>query len=150
MNKLTIIRGDSAVYIDGRALSGLDMSIVPTNVHALQWNAITNTGTIEIIGQADEVITALPSWANTCVVNWNTLQEQLANPVLSTPTEAEKIATIKQHAISLLKESDWSMLTDVSIVNKADWIMYRTLLRTIAQNPQLDSVIPTKPEEVWS
>jgi predicted dinucleotide-utilizing enzyme len=43
--KLTIIPEDAAVYIDGVCVSGIDISFVPNNIHAIQWDG--NFGEIE-------------------------------------------------------------------------------------------------------
>jgi len=43
--KLTIIPEDNSVYIDGVCVSGIDISDVPNNIHAIQWNG--NFGEIE-------------------------------------------------------------------------------------------------------
>ena len=70
--KLTIIPIDGAVYKDGYSYSGLDLSSVPANVHALQW--YETEGEIEFTGRPkpqNETITELPSWANTCVAKWD-------------------------------------------------------------------------------
>jgi hypothetical protein len=70
--KLTIIREDGAVYKDGISYSGLDLSAVPPNVHALQW--YETEGEIEFSGRPkpqNEIITELPNWANACVVKWD-------------------------------------------------------------------------------
>jgi len=74
---LTIINEDNAVYVDGMALAGLDLSTtgIPSNVHALQWKV--NLGWIEFKDNSDftkpanEVINALPNWANNCVTVYN-------------------------------------------------------------------------------
>jgi hypothetical protein len=74
---LTIINEDNAVYVDGSALAGLDLSTtgIPSNVHALQWKV--NIGWIEFKDNsnftkpANEVINALPDWANNCVTVYN-------------------------------------------------------------------------------
>ena len=70
--KLTIIREDGAVYKDGISYSGLDLSSVPSNVHALQW--YETEGEIEFSGRPkpqNETITELPSWANICITKWD-------------------------------------------------------------------------------
>ena len=70
--RLTIIRADGAVYKDGISYSGLDLSIVPANIHALQW--YETEGEVEFSGRPkpqNETITELPSWANTCVAKWD-------------------------------------------------------------------------------
>ena len=95
---LTIINEDNAVYVDGMALAGLDISTtgIPDNVHALQWK--TNLGWIEFKDNPDftkdqnQVINSLPDWANNCVNVYNTklaqIQEQQA--------QAEALAKNKQ------------------------------------------------------
>lgn len=73
--KLTIIPVDGAVYKDNYSYSELDLSAVPSNIHALQWKG--TTGWIEFIDNDDgtkpqnEVITELPSWVNTCLAKWD-------------------------------------------------------------------------------
>ena len=74
---LTIINDDGAIYVDGGALARLDFSNtgIPANVHALQWK--TNLGWIEFKENSDmfkpenEVINALPDWANNCITVYN-------------------------------------------------------------------------------
>ena len=70
--KLTIIPSDGAVYKDGVSYSGLDLSVVPTNVHALQW--YDSEGEVEFNGRPkpqNELITVLPDWANACLTKWD-------------------------------------------------------------------------------
>jgi len=73
--KLTIIRSDGAVYKDSISYSGLDLSVVPTNVHALQWK--NTAGWIEFVDNDDgtkpqnEPITVLPDWVNACLTKWD-------------------------------------------------------------------------------
>jgi hypothetical protein len=78
MSNITIIVDDNAVYVDGAALAGLNLSScgIPTGVHALQWKA--NLGWIEFAETTDgspkqpnEVINVLPDWANNCVTAFN-------------------------------------------------------------------------------
>jgi hypothetical protein len=70
--KLTIIPSDKSVYVDGVCHSDLDLSPanIPDDVHALQWDA--DAGWIEYNNHVkpNEDITALPQWANDCVVIW--------------------------------------------------------------------------------
>jgi hypothetical protein len=56
----------------------------------------------------------------------------------------------KQRAEKLLQDSDWAVLPDVNLSNKAEWEAYRSALRGIARNPQEgDLNWPTKPQNVW-
>jgi hypothetical protein len=61
--RLTIIRDMGLVHIDGRGHDEQDMTGVPENVHALQWNG--ESGEIEYTSSdvPNEVITSLPAWA---------------------------------------------------------------------------------------
>jgi hypothetical protein len=75
--KLTIIVDDNAVYVDGVVYSGLDLAVVPSNVHALQFNDASNAGWIEFVqddfgNKADnQPITLLPAWATTALTKWD-------------------------------------------------------------------------------
>lgn len=77
--KLTIIPFDKTVYVDDLSFNNLDLSVIPKNVHALQWK--NNLGWIEFVENDDftkpqnEIINELPSWANTAVARWNTAKE---------------------------------------------------------------------------
>jgi len=97
---LTIIVDDNAVYVDGGVLDKLDLTAanIPSNVHALQWK--TNIGWVEFKPNSDfthdpnQIINALPDWANTCVnifnnqvqLNKNAAAERQAKVASSQPT----------------------------------------------------------------
>jgi len=72
--KLSIIREDGAVYQDGVAHLNLNLSYIPSNIHALQWN--NDKGWIEYSQdsdgnkQANESINVLPEWANSAITSW--------------------------------------------------------------------------------
>jgi len=100
MSNLTIIADDNAVYLDGGVLDNLDLTSagIPSNIHALQWK--TNIGWIEFKPNADfthdanQIIYALPDWANNCVnifnnqvqANKNAAAEIQAKAAASQPT----------------------------------------------------------------
>lgn len=48
--RLTIIKSDNMVYIDGKPLK-IDCSSLPDNIHALQWDG--NNGWIEYVGHRE-------------------------------------------------------------------------------------------------
>ena len=79
--KLTIIREDGAVYQDGISHSGLDLSFIPSNVHALQWN--TDNGWIEYCEDvngnkpSNDKIDILPEWANIAINCWITTNSEI-------------------------------------------------------------------------
>lgn len=76
--KLTIIPIDKIVYENGISYANLDLSTIPSNVHALQFDTTLSTGWIEFIDNPDgtksapnEIITSLPSWANDAMTAWD-------------------------------------------------------------------------------
>lgn len=79
--KLTIIREDGAVYQDGIVYTNLNLSFIPSNVHALQWN--NDKGWIEYSEDSDgnrqpnEKIDILPEWANTAINSWITANVEI-------------------------------------------------------------------------
>ena len=67
---------EADVVIDGSGYLNITASdIIPSDVHALQYNASTNTGHLEYVGTAQNLTIAdasgLPAWANTMVTRWN-------------------------------------------------------------------------------
>ena len=70
--KLTIIVDDQAVYKDRVSFNPVDVSAAPSNVHALQFDTVTNTGHIEFKDGQNQTITSLPDWAITASNNYDT------------------------------------------------------------------------------
>jgi hypothetical protein len=91
--KFTIIPIDGVVYKDGVSYFILNLPNIPINVHALQFNDVTNKGWIEFadtdegIKPANEIITALPTWAIEASIKWDEAQTAELAAI-----EAERIA----------------------------------------------------------
>lgn len=104
--KLSIIPSDKAVYVDGASQLNLDLSFIPSNIHALQW--YETHGELEFVKEFvdgsfvypnNQQINELPDWANQAKVKFDeaVLAEQQAlelaileaqnNPVQTTGTE---------------------------------------------------------------
>ena len=81
--KLTIIPSDGTIYQDEVPHLNLDLSFIPSNVHALQWN--NNKGWIEYSEdfdgnrQPNEKIDVLPEWANTTINSWITANVEISS-----------------------------------------------------------------------
>jgi hypothetical protein len=79
--KLTIIPIDKTVYVDSHSIYNLDLSFVPSNVHALQWK--NDLGWIEFVENDDftkpqnETIHELPAWANAAYNAWLTRKAEI-------------------------------------------------------------------------
>ena len=79
--KLTIIREDNTVYVDNYAINEIDLSFVPSEVHALQWK--NDLGWIEYVENDDFtkpqnlIINELPAWANSAYNIWLTKKAEI-------------------------------------------------------------------------
>lgn len=95
MARITIIPSDTTVYVGNDWIQGLDMTGVPENIHALQWNW-NNSGVGEIEyndGSQNEIISELPSWATVCQERFTTrLAEIKAEEEAAAAAEAARIA----------------------------------------------------------
>lgn len=149
---LTIIPIDGNVKKDGIGYLELDLSScgIPSNVRALQWRE--TLGWLEFWDKQNEDITELPSWVNCCLTKWT----EANTPVPPSPPTAEEN---KQTAISLLQQTDWTTIPDVSdptksnpyLSNVNDFVTYRNAVRQYAINPVAGNITwPTLPQEVWT
>lgn len=80
--KLTIIVDDQAVYKNKVSFEPVDLSAIPSNVHALQFDTETNTGHIEFKNSSNEAITVLPDWAVTASEKYDIAWLALGNTPL--------------------------------------------------------------------
>jgi hypothetical protein len=55
----------------------------------------------------------------------------------------------KSQAKDLLSATDWSVLPDVQIQNKADFENYRAICRGYVLSPVTNPTFPTEPQPVW-
>jgi hypothetical protein len=73
---------------------------------------------------------------------------QVQYDLATVTTQAQKDAC-KAQAKALLAASDWSILPDVQITNKAAFDNYRAILRGYVISPVTDPTWPTEPQPVW-
>jgi hypothetical protein len=73
---------------------------------------------------------------------------EVAYDLAAVTTQAQKDAC-KAQAKALLAASDWSVLPDVQITNKAAFDNYRAILRGYVISPVTDPTWPTEPNPVW-
>jgi len=73
---------------------------------------------------------------------------EVAYDLAAVTTQAQKYAC-KAQAKALLAASDWSVLPDVQITNKAAFDNYRAILRGYVISPVTDPTWPTEPQPVW-
>lgn len=147
--RLTIIPSDQAVYKDGVVYEPLDMATVPINVHALQW--FDTSGWIEFKDySANQTISELPEWANTCVQKWEIADYNKKHP--PTPSHEQLLQECRLGALQRLEETDYAELPDVKAVllNSAEFTAYRTQVRDLYLNPIVDPAWPPVPKAQWA
>jgi hypothetical protein len=76
--------------------------------------------------------------------SYDQVQDEITRLTLEEPFNA-----CVSEAKKLLADSDWAMLSDVNISNKADFEAYRAQLRTLMFNPVESPVFPTEPQPAW-
>ena len=76
--------------------------------------------------------------------NNNEVQYDLA----AVTTQAQKDAC-KAQAKALLANTDWSVLPDVQITNKADFENYRAICRGYVLSPVTNPTFPPEPQPIW-
>lgn len=74
----------------------------------------------------------------------NEVQDEITRLTLEEPFTA-----CVTEAKRLLAASDWSVLPDVNISNKAEFEAYRAELRVLMFNPVQNPVFPTEPQPNW-
>jgi hypothetical protein len=159
---LTIIPVDKAVYEDGICYQNLVLpSSIPANIHVLQWSSDVSEGWLEFKKNLDgslsgnEPIYELPNWAIECEQLWQDADYLAKNPPVIPPSAEQN----KSVASSLLYETDWTTIPDVSdstksnpyLMNVQEFLTYRNLVRQIAIAPPEGFVnFPTMPQAQWS
>lgn len=148
--QLVIIVPDESVYKNDTSYSHLNWEGTPSDIHALQWFD-NNTGWIEFNdGKPQENIMELPQWALNALAAWEVAWSN-SNMPPPPPTPEEIQASNLETAKLLLKESDFTQLADVNLINKQDWVLYRTQVRAIANNPPSTFVeFPSVPSLIWA
>lgn len=73
---------------------------------------------------------------------------EVAYDLQAVTAQAQKDAC-KTQAKALLAASDWSVLPDVQITNRAAFDNYRAILRGYVISPVTDPTWPTEPQPVW-
>lgn len=147
--RLTIIASDNFVQVDGVGYAGLDISLMPESIHAVQWD--TDHGWVEFKDTTDgkpqnQFIESLDMF-QFAIDAWEAADYKAKNPPPPEPPSAE---LNKATASRLLYDTDYTQLPDVNLANKDEFSVYRALLRQIATNPTPGNLVwPVKPTNVW-
>jgi len=80
--KYSILKSDATAYKDGVAIHNLDMTEVPSNVRALQFNDAFGKGHLEFELDSNgdllpnQEISELPSWVTSIFSSWDTAKAE--------------------------------------------------------------------------
>jgi hypothetical protein len=141
------------VHVDGRGHDELDLSSVPAEVHAVQWDG--SEGEIEYVSNdvPNEAITALPAWAESianerkAVIDAEIAAEKQAEAdriAYENSTEGKaEMARVDRNL--LIAQTDWWASSDLTMTSEQ--IAYRQALRDITAQEGFPENInwPTKP-----
>ena len=117
--RLTIVSVDGAVYVDGVSYSGLDLSFVPFDVHALQWYG--TYGELEfkrsfvdgqIIHPVNQMLNELPDWANTAKTLWDEAKANEEAAILAAQQAAEEARLLAEQEAALLAAEQEAQATE--------------------------------------
>jgi hypothetical protein len=73
---------------------------------------------------------------------------EVAYDLQAVTAQAQKDAC-KAEAKARLASTDWSVLPDVQITNKADFDNYRAICRGYVLSPVTNPTFPTEPQPIW-
>ena len=99
--RVTMIRDDNMMIVDGRALS-VDLSDMPSDVHAVQW--FGESGHVEKHGLPNESISTISGY-QTWVSRFNDAAYEIDNPPPYVPTQDEIIQSFKDAIQATLDEA---------------------------------------------
>lgn len=146
---------DNSIAIDQKTYSRLDLTPcnIPANVRVFRFNTSSNLGNLEFNdGTKNENLNALPFWGTSCIDLWT--QADAAAKIFS---DELLIMDCKFRAQIYLQETDWVELpsvTDVNsvphLLNKSDFVAYRSAVRILVIDPITNPVFPTAPKAIWS
>lgn len=72
MQRVTIIRPDNVIYVDGTAVH-VDCTSIAPSIHAIQWNAVAGRGSIEFVDDDPSDGTKPPNQSITSVAPYQRL-----------------------------------------------------------------------------
>ena len=156
--KLSIIPADKIIALNNQSLVGIktDLSWIPTNVYAVQWNDNweANCGlSSECTGISTGFIqyndSTPPLGISTTGIYWQGVTAfENEKSTLENEREAARdhLAEVKQYRNALLSWSDWTQGNDSPLGSskKTEWQTYRQALRDIPATIAADSGLTAK------
>lgn len=146
MARVTVVKEDNVVIVDGNIINTCDLSGLASNIHAIQWDG--SSGEIEYNdGTVNEAITSISDYQSIIDEHATKKAENDAEIAAGQLSDVDKLRVVRTW---LLKASDWTQIPDspLSESDKTAWSTYRTNLRNITDTyTSLDTVVwPTAPD----
>ena len=152
MTKLTIVAEDNMIILDNQVIrvTHTDISWIPSNVWAVQWDSEKNggEGMIEYRPEAEkgnDKITSLGIYSQAITDHASEVTAQ-ANAYEASRNHLNEV---KNYRNIMLSQSDWTQGNDspLSSSKKTEWATYRQQLRDLPANTSdpSDPTFPTRP-----
>jgi hypothetical protein len=147
---MSVVVKDNVVVINGVAYNEIDMSSLDPTITAVQW--IEETGWIEFanvngIKPENKPIESFEPFQD-LIAQWEKKDRNYQDTAaqLAMPTAQQN----KETAEYLLQKTDWATLPDVNILNRTEYIQYRTIVRQYVINPVVGQINwPKIPKAIW-
>ena len=117
--RLTIIRDMGLVHIDGRGYDEIDMTGVPDEIHALQWDG--EKGEIEYVSsdKPNELVSVMPSWASA------KSSEVYAMLAADDKKDADAKAAHEAYLASDQYKKDTAIAESKEYLSSTDWVVVK-------------------------
>ena len=152
--KLTVVPPDKTIVIDNISVhpcTHVDLSWIPSDVHAMCFDTTTGKGFIEYEEDAvnadgskkwHEEITEIGIWQQAVTDHAN--EQTLATAALE--AARNHLQEVKDYRNAQLVWSDWTRLDDITLAadKKAEWATYRQALRDLPATIAADANLTAK------
>lgn len=143
--RVSVIKSDKFVTVDGKAYGNLDMSTVPADVVAMQWFGTYGELEHAEVDGVKPPNTRIDSDAlfQPLIAAWQVSADAEANYVDPEPeiTLEDKAKLARLDRDELLKACDWTQLPDIPEATHLLWQPYRQALRDITLQPGFPETI---------
>ena len=127
--KLAVIPIDKTIVVDNWGISPckyVDLSWIPSEVHAFHWDTETNKGEIEYKDdRSNEEVTELGIWSQAFTDFED--EKRLAEEAYQASRDLWK--ELRGRRNSKLAACDWTQSRDIQLDNNEEWVKYRQELR---------------------
>jgi len=151
MPKLTIIAEDNIIIYNDEVITvtHTDISWIPTDVWAVNWDTDTSKGWIEYRQTAGTI----PTKGNEAITSLGIYSQAITDHASEKTAQANALEAARDHLDEvkgyrniLLTQSDWTQGNDspLSSSKKTEWATYRQALRDIPATIAADSNLTSK------